>query len=182
MERSWKSIGQHTYEPCLLLSIHPAGDTAAQKEKLKAQRGRTAAGTKHPPPGEEETPGSGRPSSAGQALHEASAPRLFSPTLTHGLEKKPPGPPTWEKKSPQTLEKLPVSPSPREKSPSTILSGSPEKPRVSPLTHKSQSPGTAPGTAPDVRTSTQKGGEALSKQHTMKAEPADQRTEPPLSE
>ncbi|XP_034389859.1 capping protein, Arp2/3 and myosin-I linker protein 2 isoform X3 [Cyclopterus lumpus] len=170
-----------------------AGDTgkqtAAQKEELKAQRGRTAADTKHPTPGEEENRDSGRPSSAAQALHEASAPRLFSPTaapsvLTQGLEKKPPVPPMWEKKSPsaaQTLEKLPVSPSPREKSTSTIPSGSPENPRVSPLSHKRKSPGTAPATA-DVRNSTQKGGEAVSKQHTMKAEPADQRTEPPLSE
>ncbi|XP_068578997.1 capping protein, Arp2/3 and myosin-I linker protein 3-like [Cebidichthys violaceus] len=159
---------------------------AVQKEELKAERGRT----KHPSPGEEETPGSGRPSSA-----ETSAPRLFSPTaapsilerppaLTQNLEKKPPVPPTWEKKSPsavpllpRTLEKLPVSPPPREKSLSTIPSGSPENPRVSPLSHKKQSPGTA-----DVRNSTQEGGEAVSKQHTMKAEPADQRTEPPLSE
>ncbi|XP_031723978.1 mucin-5AC-like [Anarrhichthys ocellatus] len=163
---------------------------AVQKEELKAERGRT----KHPPPGEEETPGSGRPSSA-----ETSAPRVFSPTaarsilerppaLTPSLEKKPPVPPTWEKKSPsaapplpRTLEKLLVSPPPREKSLSTIPSGSPENPRVSPLSHKKQSPGTAPGTA-DVRNSTQEGGEAVSKQHTMKAEPADQRTDSPLSE
>uniref|UniRef100_A0A3Q3EGF7 Capping protein regulator and myosin 1 linker 2 n=1 Tax=Labrus bergylta TaxID=56723 RepID=A0A3Q3EGF7_9LABR len=48
---------------------------------------------------------------------------------------------------------------------------------VSPQSHKEKSPGSG-----DLRKSTQERGEAVSKQHTVKAEPADQRTEPPLSE
>ncbi|XP_054476721.1 capping protein, Arp2/3 and myosin-I linker protein 2 [Anoplopoma fimbria] len=154
---------------------------AVHKEELKAERGRTGCGgtaaeTKHPSPGEELTPGSGCPS---------SLPRLFSPTAAPSILERPPVPPIWEKKSPstapqllRTLEKLPVSPPPPGKSPSTISSGSPENPRVSSQgSHKKQSPGTA-----DVRNSTQEEERAVSKQHTMKAEPADQRTEPPLSE
>ncbi|XP_034735685.1 capping protein, Arp2/3 and myosin-I linker protein 2 [Etheostoma cragini] len=164
--------------------------------------GRTVAETKHPPPGEEDTPGSRSPSCTAQAQQEASAPRLFSPTaavdrsvlerpplLTQSRE-RPPVTPTSEKKSPstappmpRTLEKLLVSPPPQEKTPSTIpaASESPEHPRVSPLSHKKKSPGAAAATA-DVRNSTQERGGALSTQHTMKAEPADQRTEPPLCE
>ncbi|XP_029289434.1 capping protein, Arp2/3 and myosin-I linker protein 2 isoform X2 [Cottoperca gobio] len=169
---------------------------AVQKEELKAERGRTGCGgtvakTNHHPPG------SACPSSTAQAQQEASAPRLFSPTaasdkappilarppaLTQSLE-KPPVTPTSEKMSPstsppcpQTLEKLLVSPPPQEKTPSTIsaASESPDNPQV-------KSPGTVPATV-DVRNSTQERGEALYKQHTMKAEPADQRTETPLSE
>ncbi|XP_039664730.1 capping protein, Arp2/3 and myosin-I linker protein 2 isoform X2 [Perca fluviatilis] len=182
---------------------------AVQMDELKAERGRagcgrTVAETKHPPPGEEDSPGSRCPSSTAQAQQEASAPRLFSPTaaldrmpsvlerppaLTQSLE-KPPVTPTSEKKSPstapplpRTLEKPPVSPPSQEKTPSTIpaASESPEHPGVSPLSHKKKSPGAVAATA-DVRNSTQERGEALSTQHTMKAEPADQRTEPPLSE
>lgn len=203
---------------CVFL-IHPASHTgkqtsegkkeAVQMDELKAERGwtgcrRTVAETKHPPPGEEDTPGSRCPCSIAQAQQEASAPRLFSPTasldrapsvlerppaLTQCLE-KPPVTPTSEKKSPstapplpRTLEKLPVSPPPQEKTPSTIpaASESPVHPRVSPLSHKNKSPGAVAATA-DVRNSTQERGKALSTQHTMKAEPADQRTEPPLSE
>ncbi|XP_078024393.1 capping protein, Arp2/3 and myosin-I linker protein 2 isoform X2 [Epinephelus lanceolatus] len=182
---------------------------ATQKEELKAEGGRTGcegtlAETKHPPPAEEETPGSGCPSSKAQAQLETSVPRLVSPTaaldkapsilerppvLTQTLE-RPPVTPTSEKKSPntasalpQTLEKLLVSPPPQEKTPSTIpaTSESPENPQLSSLSHKKKSPGTVPATV-DVRNSTQERGEAVSKQHTTKAEPADQRTEPPLSE
>ncbi|XP_041794805.1 capping protein, Arp2/3 and myosin-I linker protein 2 isoform X2 [Chelmon rostratus] len=182
---------------------------AVQKEELKAERGRTGCGgtvaeTKHHPPGEDETPGSGCPSSTAQAQQEASAPRLFSPAKaldkappiperppaqTQTLE-KPPVTPTTQKKSPstappfpQTLEKLLVSPSPQEKMPSTIpaASASPENPQVSPLPHKEKGADTAPATV-DLRNSMQERGEAVSKQHTTKAEPADQRTEPPLSE
>lgn len=182
---------------------------AVQKEELKAERGRTGCGgtvaeTKQHPPGEDEAPGSGCPSSTAQAQQEASAPRLFSPAeapdkalsilerppaLTQTLE-KPPITPTTQKKSPstapplpQTLGKLLVSPSPQEKMPSTIsaASASPEHPQVSPLSHKEKGPSTVPGTV-DLRDSMQERGEVVSKQHTMKAEPADQRTEPSLSE
>ncbi|XP_042352050.1 capping protein, Arp2/3 and myosin-I linker protein 2 [Plectropomus leopardus] len=176
-----------------------AGDKkeAVQREELKAERGRTGcdgtlAETKPPPPGEKETPGSGCPSSTAQAQQEAPVPQLFSPTAAldkaPSILEKPPVTPTSEKKSPsiaqaqpQTLEKLLVSPTPQEKTPSTIPAASetPEIPQVSP--HKKKSPGTAPATV-DVRNSTQERGEAASKQHTTKAEPADQRTEPPLSE
>ncbi|XP_037623048.1 capping protein, Arp2/3 and myosin-I linker protein 2 isoform X4 [Sebastes umbrosus] len=187
-------------------------EAVKKEEELKAERRRTGCGgtvaeTKHPPLGEEETPGSGCPSSTAPAQQEARAPRLFSPTaalnkapsvlerppaLTLSLEKPLVTPPS-EKKSPstvppllQTLEKRLVSPPPpppQEKTPGTIpaASESPENPQVSPLSHKKKSPGTAPGTA-DVRNSTQERGEAASKQHTVTAEPADQRTEPPLSE
>lgn len=210
-------IQTHSLSVCMFL-IQPASDTgrptaeekkeAVQKEEPKADRGRTSCGgtvaeTKHPPPGEEESPGSGCPSSTAQAQQEASVPQILSPTaaldkappiperppaLTQTLEKSPVTP-TSEKKSPctatalpQTLEKLLVSPPPQEKTPSTIpaASESPENPPVSPLSHK-KSPGTGPSTV-DVRNSTQERGEAASKQHTTKAEPADQRTEPPLSE
>ncbi|XP_062418969.1 LOW QUALITY PROTEIN: uncharacterized protein LOC119195596 [Pungitius pungitius] len=167
-----------------------AGDMGKQttedrKEDLKAEPGRTSC--------EEETLGSGYPSSAARALQETSTAGLASPTaarsilerppaVTENLEKKIASPATWEKKSPgalpllQTFERLTLSPPPGEKSPSTMQSRSPENPRVSPLSHKKQSPGTSPATA-DVE-----GGHAVSKQHTMKAKSADQRTEPPPSE
>ncbi|XP_027128545.1 capping protein, Arp2/3 and myosin-I linker protein 2 isoform X2 [Larimichthys crocea] len=180
-----------------------------QKEELKAERGRTGCGgtggeTKHPPPGEDEAPGSWCPSSTAHAQKEVSAPRLFSPpaatdkalsilerppTLTQTPEKHR-ATPTTQKLSPsttptlpQTLEKLLVSPPPQDKIPSTITaaSASPENPQVSPLSHKEPGPGTAPATA-DLRNSTQERGEVVFKQHTTKAEPADQRTELPLSE
>ncbi|XP_070763209.1 capping protein, Arp2/3 and myosin-I linker protein 2 [Enoplosus armatus] len=181
-----------------------AGDTATQaaeekKEELRAERARTGRGgmvaetTKQPPPGEEEAPYSGCPSSTAQAPQEASAPRLFSPAAA--LDKAPPilgRPPALtqtksQKKSPgtapalpQTLEKLLASPPPQEKTPSTIpaASDSPENPQASPPSHEEKGPGTAPA-AVDLGNSTQERGEAGSKQHTAKAEPADQRTEPP---
>uniref|UniRef100_A0A8C4ELX5 Capping protein regulator and myosin 1 linker 2 n=1 Tax=Dicentrarchus labrax TaxID=13489 RepID=A0A8C4ELX5_DICLA len=189
--------------------IHPASDKgtagekkeAVQKDELKAERGRTGcegtvAETKHSPPGEEEAPGSGCPSSTAQAQQEASAPRLLGPAAALDKERplaliqileKPPVPPTSQKKSPsrvpalpQTLEKLLVSPPTEEKTPSTIPAESPENPQVSPLSHKEKGPGTNLASV-DLRNSTQERGEAVSKQHTTKAEPADQRTEPPLS-
>ncbi|XP_040894620.1 capping protein, Arp2/3 and myosin-I linker protein 2 [Toxotes jaculatrix] len=175
-----------------------------KKEELRAEKGRmgcggTPAEARHPPPGEEEAKGSGCPSSAGQPQQAASPPRLFSPAaaldkapptperppaLTQTLE-KPPVTPTSQKKSPstapalaQTLEKLQL----QDKTPSTIQAAfeSPENPRVSPLSHRKKSPGTASSAAAaaDLRNSTQERGEAF-KQHTTKA---DQRTEPPLSE
>ncbi|XP_051239086.1 capping protein, Arp2/3 and myosin-I linker protein 2 isoform X2 [Dicentrarchus labrax] len=174
---------------------------AVQKDELKAERGRTGcegtvAETKHSPPGEEEAPGSGCPSSTAQAQQEASAPRLLGPAAALDKERplaliqileKPPVPPTSQKKSPsrvpalpQTLEKLLVSPPTEEKTPSTIPAESPENPQVSPLSHKEKGPGTNLASV-DLRNSTQERGEAVSKQHTTKAEPADQRTEPPLS-
>ncbi|TKS74029.1 hypothetical protein D9C73_008110 [Collichthys lucidus] len=180
-----------------------------QKEELKAERGRTGCGgtggeTKHPPPGEDEAPGSWCPSSTANAQKEVSAPRLFSPpavtdkalsilerppTLSQTPEKHRATPTTQKESSsttptlPQTLEKLLVSPPPQDKIPSTITaaSASPENPQVSPLSHKEPGPGIAPATE-DLRNSTQERGEVVFKQHTTKAEPADQRTELPLSE
>ena len=177
---------------------HSASDTGGhtaedKKDELKAERGRMICGGTLSET-RDEGPGSGCPSSTAQAQQEASAPRLFSPAAA--FDKAPPIPerlpvtPTSQKKSPstapafsQTLEKLLASPQPQEKSPSTTpaTSASPENPRASPLSHKEKSPGTVPFTM-DVRNSTQEGGEAASKQHMTKAEPADQRTEPPLSE
>lgn len=203
----------HILPSVCLFFIHPASDTgkqaAEEKKELKSDRGRMGCGgmvaeTKHPSPGEEEAPGSGCPSSTATTQQEASAPQLFSPAaaldkalsilerppaLTQTME-KPPITPTSRKKSPstapalpQTLEKLLVSPPSQEKTPNTIpaASESPENPQVSPLSHKEKGPSTVPATV-DLRNSTQERGEAGSKQHTTKAEPADQRTEPPLSE
>lgn len=188
--------------------IHTAGDTGkesvekkkepVQKVELKVERRRTVAETKHPPPEEDEGPNSGCPSSTAQAQQEASSLGLISPAaalnkapsileraaaLSQTLE-KPPVTPTSQKKSPstaqvspQTVEKLLVSPTAQEKIPSTIPDtlASPEIPQ------EEKDPGTAPATV-DLRNSTQERGEAVSKQHTTKAEPADQRTEPPLSQ
>ncbi|KAF3854189.1 hypothetical protein F7725_022244 [Dissostichus mawsoni] len=150
-----------------------------ERRELKAERGRMGCGAETKPP----PPGSACPSST-----EASAARLFSPTaasdrpppvlerLTHGLQKPPVTPPS-EQKSPA---QAPVSLNSRKTaiSPGTIsaISESQENPRVSPLSLKKKSPGTAPPPE-EGRNSTQ---EELSKQHTVKA--ADQRTEPPLSE
>lgn len=182
-------------------------EAALEKEELKVEKRRTGCGgtvaeTKHSPLGEDEAPDSGCSSSKAQVQQEASAPQLFSQAaalnkalsiierpsaLAQTLEKPLPTT-TSQKKSPatalpQTLEKLLVSPPPQEKIPSTILaaSASPENPQVSPLSHKERSSGTVPATV-DPRNSTQERREAVSKQHTMKAEPTDQRTEPPLSE
>ncbi|XP_008292680.1 capping protein, Arp2/3 and myosin-I linker protein 2 [Stegastes partitus] len=174
-----------------------------QKEELKAETGRTCCGgtseTKYPLSGKEEGPGSGCPSSQ-EAQQEAAALRFCGqaaafdkapsghespPALPHTL-KKSPTIPTSQKSIvtalPQALEKYAISPLPREKTHSTIpvASVSSEIPQVSPLSHK-RSPGTVQPNM-DMRTSTQEGGEAVSKHHTMKAEPPDQRTEPPLSE
>ncbi|XP_044049141.1 capping protein, Arp2/3 and myosin-I linker protein 2 isoform X3 [Siniperca chuatsi] len=155
---------------------------AAQNKELKAERERTGCGgkvaeTKHPPSGEEEAPCSGCPSTA-QAQKEASAPRLFSPAAA--LDKAPS---TLERPPAvtQTMEKPPLTPKSLTKTPSTIpaVSESPENPQVRSLSHKEKGPSIVPVT---VDLSTQERGEAGSKQHTMKAEPADQRTEPPLSE
>lgn len=198
--------------------IYPASDTgkqtaeekkeAVQKEELKAEGQRTGCGgmvadSMHPPPGQEESPYSGCPSSAAQAQQEASAPQLFSPAaalnkapsilerppaLTETME-KPPLTPKSQKKSPSTapafpqpLENLLVSPPPQEKTPSTIpaASESLETPQVQSLSHKEGSPGTLTATV-DLRNSTQERGETGSQQHTMRSEPADQRTEPPLT-
>ncbi|KAI3371792.1 hypothetical protein L3Q82_024346, partial [Scortum barcoo] len=182
---------------------------AEDKKELKPERGSLGCGgmvaeTKHPPPGEEEATGSGCPSSTAQAQQEASGPQLFSPAaaldkalpilerppaLTQTME-KPPVTSTSRKKSPstspalpQTLEKLLVSPASQEKTLSTIpaTSESPEKSQVSPLSNKEKGPSTVPATV-DLTNSTQERGEAGSKNHTTKEEPADQRTEPPLSE
>ncbi|KAM7396102.1 hypothetical protein PAMP_019171 [Pampus punctatissimus] len=155
--------------------------TAEEKEQLKPGCGGMVDESRHPPPEGAEAPVSGCPSSAAQA----SASRLFSPAAT--LE-KPVVTPTSQEKSPGTapalahlLEKTLVSPPPREKTPSTISSETLQRSQVSPLPHKKKSPGTSAATV-DVGNSTQERGEVVSKQHTTKAEPADQRTEPPLSE
>ncbi|KAM8751769.1 capping protein, Arp2/3 and myosin-I linker protein 2 isoform 3-T4 [Acanthopagrus schlegelii] len=183
---------------------------AVQKEELNAERermgcGRMVAETKHPSPGGDEDPGSRCPSSTTQTQQEVSAPHVFSlaaaldkvpsilverpPALTQTLE-EPPVTPTSQLKSPsiaralpKTVEKLLVSPSPQEKIPSTIPAASApsEEPQVSPVSHKERGPDTVSATV-DLRNSTQERGEVISKQHTMKAKPADQRTEPPLSE
>lgn len=167
--------------------------------------GRMVAETKHPSPGGDEDPGSRCPSSTTQTQQEVSAPHVFSlaaaldkvpsilverpPALTQTLE-EPPVTPTSQLKSPsiaralpKTVEKLLVSPSPQEKIPSTIPAASApsEEPQVSPVSHKERGPATVSATV-DLRNSTQERGEVISKQHTMKAKPADQRTEPPLSE
>lgn len=188
--------------------IHPASDTgketaeekkeAFQREELKAERGRMGCGgmvgeTKQTPPGKDEVPGSGCPSSIVQAQREPSAPRFVSPAVALDkalsiLERppaltQPPVTPTSQKKSPSTppalpqpLEKLLVSLPPQQKTPSTIPAVF-ENPRVSPMSHEEKGSGTVPATV-DLKNSTQ----AVSKQHTTKAEPADQRTEPPLPE
>lgn len=79
---------------------------------------------------------------------------------------------------PQTLDKLLVSPAPRGKTLSTIpvTSGYSDVPQVSPTSHKKKVPSPV-----DLRNSTPE-KETISKHHTVKAEAADQRTEPPLSE
>lgn len=180
-----------------------------QREELMLEKGRTSYGgvvaeTKHLPPGEDKAPCLGCSSSTAQVQQEAAAPQVFSPAaalskapsiqerppaLTQTLE-KPPLTTTSQKKSPgtpttlpRTLEKLLVSPPPQETIPSTIsaTSASPEKPQASPLSHREKGPATEPATV-DPRNSTQERREVVTKQHTMKAEPADQRTEPPLSE
>ncbi|XP_069575702.1 capping protein, Arp2/3 and myosin-I linker protein 2 [Brachyistius frenatus] len=166
--------------------------TDGKKEELQADRG---AETKRPPPGKEDAPGSRSPSSTAQAPREEAAPRFFSPAAapdkppsslnpppaqTQTLERSPAFPPSRKKSpssvpaAPQTLVKHPVSPPPRDKPPSTIpaASESSEIPKV-----KKKSTG-----AEDVRNSTQEGGGAAAKQHTVPTEPADQRTEPRLSE
>ncbi|KAM8890903.1 capping protein, Arp2/3 and myosin-I linker protein 2 [Spinachia spinachia] len=159
-----------------------AGDLREQttddrKEELKAEPGRTSC--------EEESMGSWCLSSAAPALQETSTARSIlekPPAVTENLERKTASPATWEKKGPralpllQTLEKLTLCPPPGEKTPSTMQTRSPEKPKVSPLSHKKQNPSTSPATA-DVEA-----GHAVSKQHIMKTKPADQRTEPPPSE
>lgn len=182
---------------------------AIQNEELNAERermscGRMVAETKPLSPEGDEDPGSGCSSSTTQTQREVSASHVFSlaaaldkapsilerpPALTQTLE-KPPVTPTSQIKSPstaralpKTVEKLLVSPPPQEMIPSTIpaTSAPPENPQVSPVSHKERGPGTVSATV-DLRNSTQERGEVISKQHTMKAKPADQRTEPPLSE
>ncbi|XP_005454302.3 capping protein, Arp2/3 and myosin-I linker protein 2 [Oreochromis niloticus] len=172
-----------------------------QKEELQERRGRmgcgsTAAETKHPHPGKGESPGSGCPFFTAQALHEADATQFSShafdkalptqerlPPHTRTLEKSPVMPPPKNTTStapalPQTLDKLLVSPAPREKTLSTIpvTSGYSDVPQVSPTSHKKKVPSPV-----DLRNSTPE-KETISKHHTVKAEAADQRTEPPLSE
>ncbi|XP_058501484.1 capping protein, Arp2/3 and myosin-I linker protein 2 [Solea solea] len=174
-----------------------------QKGEMKTKKGGgMLAETKHLPPGDEDAPGSGCPSSTAHAEQRASAPRLFSPTAAADralstLESPPAQAQTLEKplvtsrtKSPSTTpgsartleKKSPVSPPLPDKS--TIPAGSEflESPQESSVSHKKKSPGTAMATMA-FGNSTQERGEAVSKQHTArKAEPADQRTEPALSE
>ncbi|XP_062276911.1 capping protein, Arp2/3 and myosin-I linker protein 2 [Scomber scombrus] len=144
-------------------SVWKTGKQAAEEKKEAGCRG-TLDQSKHPP---QEV--SGFPSSAAQAQkEEASAPRLFSPTAA--VDKPPP-----------TLEKPALTPTSHVKGPGSISSETLQRPQASPPPHRKKSPGTLAATA-DVGNSTQERGEAVSKQHTTKAEPADQRTEPPLSE
>lgn len=161
-----------------------------KKEELKAGCGGMLHQSKHPPTAGAEAPASGCPSSAAQSQQESSAPRLFSPAAATDKApptlEKPAVTSTSQEKSLSTapalahlLEKTLVSPPPHEKTPSTISSET--RPQVSPQSHKKKSPGTLAATA-DLGNSTKERGEAVSKQHTTKAEPADQRTEPPLSE
>ncbi|XP_056243916.1 capping protein, Arp2/3 and myosin-I linker protein 2 isoform X2 [Seriola aureovittata] len=175
----------------------PSSGEEAQRAQEACDTGRQAAEemkeSKHPPPGEEEAPGLGCPPCKAQAQQAASAPRLFSPAaaLNKVLERppaltQPPVTPTSQKRSPSTapelaptLEKLLVCPPPQDKTPSTTpaASESQDNPQVSPLSHKKKSPGTVA-----LRISTQERRQAASQQHMTEAEPADQRTEPPLSE
>ncbi|XP_070687396.1 capping protein, Arp2/3 and myosin-I linker protein 2 [Pempheris klunzingeri] len=170
---------------------------SVQKEELKAERGRvTCRGlvteTKQTPPGEDQVPGSGYPSSTAQVQLET--PRLLRPAAApikppSILERLPALPQPLvasmsQKKSPstapasaQTVEQLLVSPPPPDKTFSTVPAAS-ENTQVSPLSHKEKGPSTAVASTADLRNSTQ----AISKQHTAKSEPADQRTELPLSE
>ncbi|XP_054865206.1 capping protein, Arp2/3 and myosin-I linker protein 2 isoform X2 [Amphiprion ocellaris] len=182
-----------------------------QKEELEAERGRTCCGgtseTKRHLPGKEEGPASGCPSSTAQAQQEGQQEAAAlqpcsqaaaldkalcdheSPSArTHTLEKSPTIP-TSQKKSPsivtalpQALEKCPIPLRPQEKSPSTIpvVSVSSDISQVSPLSHQRSSGTLQPNM--DMRTSTQERGEGVSKDYTMRKEPPDQRTEPPLSE
>lgn len=150
-----------------------------QKEEVKTERRGMEAETKHPTPEEDKDLGSGCPSSTSLAQQEALAAGLISPTsalskapsilerataLSHTLEA-----PTSQKKSPSIS---PVSPQTVELSLSVqekILSTMPYTPEIS---QEEKYPGTAPGT----------GVLRNSKQHPAKTEPADQRTERPLSE
>ncbi|XP_060933282.1 capping protein, Arp2/3 and myosin-I linker protein 2 [Limanda limanda] len=160
-----------------------AGEKKHQKEELKSQKGGgTIADAKHPSPEEEEALGSGIPSFTAQTHQGVSAPRLFTPALNKAssTQERPPA------RTP-TLENTSVTSTTQKKSPSTVptfdklLVSPPLQDKTSSTTHKKKSPGTAPATK-DLGNSTEERGEALSKQHTMKAEPADQRPEPPLSE
>ncbi|XP_035013107.2 capping protein, Arp2/3 and myosin-I linker protein 2 isoform X2 [Hippoglossus stenolepis] len=162
-----------------------AGEKKDQKEELKSQKGGgTIAEAKYPSPEEEEALGSGCASSTAQTQQGVSAPRLFTPAAAlnkaSSTQERPPA------RTP-TLEKPPVTSTTQKKSPSTVptldklLVSPPLQDKTSSTTHKKKSPGTAPATM-DLGNSTEERGEALFKQHTMKAEPADQRTEPPLSE
>ncbi|KAG7521566.1 capping protein, Arp2/3 and myosin-I linker protein 3-like [Solea senegalensis] len=174
-----------------------------QKVEMKTKKGGgMLAETKHLPPGDEDASGSGCPSSTAHAEQRASVPRLFSPTAAADralstLESPPAQAQTLEKplvtsqtKSPSTTpgsartleKKSPVSPPLPDKSTIPAGSESLESPQESSVSHKKKSPGTALATMA-FGNSTQERGEAVSKQHTAKkAEPADQRTEPALSE
>lgn len=168
------------------------GKLEEQREAVQKDAGLFSEPKQTPPPVKEKSPGFVCPSSPAQAQNEASS-KLFSPSAilskapsiperppaqTQTLE-KPPVTPTSQKKSPctspafhQTLEKLLVSPPPQEKTPSTSPAAS-DPVEVSPQSHREKSPDTP---------STQERAEAVSKQHTVKAEHADQRTEPPPPE
>uniref|UniRef100_A0A3Q2WDX3 Capping protein regulator and myosin 1 linker 2 n=1 Tax=Haplochromis burtoni TaxID=8153 RepID=A0A3Q2WDX3_HAPBU len=93
------------------------------------------------------------------------------PPQTRTLEKSPVMPPPKNTTStapvlPQTLDKLLVSPAPREKTLSTIpvTSGYSDVPQVSPTSHKKKVPSPV-----DLRNSTRE-KETISKHHTVKAE------------
>ncbi|XP_072242642.1 capping protein, Arp2/3 and myosin-I linker protein 2 [Leuresthes tenuis] len=175
-----------------------------QKEELKAERGGAGCGciaAETKPPGKEEVRQSGFSSSIAHAQQEVTAPRFFTsaaafekalpsldspPELTQALGKSPviltpqnQSPSTMS--VPQTLEKLLVSPSLQENVPSTspVISEPSEMLSTSLSSHKKNSSGTA---AVDQGNSTQERGEVASQQHTMMTEPAQHRTEPPLSE
>ncbi|XP_062245655.1 capping protein, Arp2/3 and myosin-I linker protein 2 isoform X1 [Platichthys flesus] len=156
-----------------------------QKEELKSQKGGgMIADAKHPSPEEEEALGSGCPSSTAQTQKGVSAPQLFTPSAAinkaSSTQERPPA------RTPM-LEEPSVNSTAQKKSPSTVptfdklLVCPPLQDKTSSTTHKKKSPGMAPATK-NLGNSTEERGEALLKQHTMKAEPADQRTEPPLSE
>lgn len=138
------------------------------REELKEHGGRTGVETKHAPPGEDKGLSSRSSSSTAQAQQTTSAPQLVIPAT---VLDKPPSILERAAALSQTLERPPITPTSQKKIPSTIPHA-PAAPQ-----NLQQERGHDP--APDLRNSTQ---DTVSKQHTSKAEPADQRTEPPLSE
>lgn len=152
------------------------------REDLKPDRVRLSSGSETKPlcPPEEEVLGSRAPSSTPQ--DQTDPPTVDTPPVPPRTTDKPPPTPTPQEKSSstasETLQNTPLSQPPPCTSPA--LPQTLQNPQVSPQ-DKKKSPGTAPPPV-GVVNSTQEEGGAGSRQHTEKEEPADQRTESPVSE